>query len=587
MLALFATPWALLALLAIPALAVIYWLRNRYRRVPVSSLMLWAQERENRAGGLHVHRLQTPLLFFLELLAIVLLVFAAAGPLLSSTEESRPLVVVLDDSYSMLAGALDSPQSRGRAAALEEIRRGGYQSVRLVLAGDHPQVLGVSVRTSSEVLAQLEGWHCQTPTADLEGAIGLAAEVGGPRAQILVLSDHAPAVVPGRGSIQWRAFGTAHPNTAFVAAARSGSGGHERCSFEIANFSPQSVTTYFVVETGSPAVVLQRSSLQLAAMETRRIVLQLPPSTPAVEARLSADALKIDDRVILLSNARPPVRVAVELKDPTLRAMVEKALKASGRAVVTTAAPELLFTSEDDAPGATAWQVQLLRDKEAEAYVGPFVMERTHPLTQGLSLDGVVWGAGKTPQVSATPIILAGNVPLLTDSETAGGGHRLRLHFRPDLSMLQDSPSWPILICNMLEWRAATRAGLQRVNLRLGEAAALVTSPGVENVLVTDPGGVSRPVPVHYGRAVIRAETVGRYGIQAGDQQYAFAVNALNREESNLTHCGSGRWGEWSEPSAGTSAAHSASWILLLAAVTVLALHLWLVAGKRGKGGQP
>src|SRR5207237_8418944 len=79
MLPVFVTPWALAGLLALPALAAIYYLRTRFRRQPVSSLMLWLHQREAREGGLRVQRLQTPLVFFLELAALPLLPLAAAG----------------------------------------------------------------------------------------------------------------------------------------------------------------------------------------------------------------------------------------------------------------------------------------------------------------------------------------------------------------------------------------------------------------------------------------------------------------------------------------------------------------------------
>src|SRR5262245_49910249 len=104
MLPLLTTPLALAGLLALPALVLIYWLRKSSRRLPVSSLMLWADLTEVRAGGLRIQRLQTPLLFLLELLALVFLTAAAAGPRLPIAAGQRPLVVVLDDSYSMLAG---------------------------------------------------------------------------------------------------------------------------------------------------------------------------------------------------------------------------------------------------------------------------------------------------------------------------------------------------------------------------------------------------------------------------------------------------------------------------------------------------
>jgi hypothetical protein len=72
-----------------------------------------------------------------------------------------------------------------------------------------------------------------------------------------------------------------------------------------------------------------------------------------------------------------------------------------------------------------------------------------------LSLDGVVWGAGKTSLPAAASVITAGNIPLLTDVERAGGRHDLRLRFRPDLSTLQNSPNWPILIWNLIDWRGS------------------------------------------------------------------------------------------------------------------------------------
>ena len=49
-----------------------------------------------------------------------------------------------------------------------------------------------------------------------------------------------------------------------------------------------------------------------------------------------------------------------------------------------------------------------ITESEASAYLGPFVIDLTHPLTEGLSLGGVVWGAGVTEQLLGTPIITAG-----------------------------------------------------------------------------------------------------------------------------------------------------------------------------------
>ena len=89
----FALPWMLLGLLGLPALAAIYWLRSRAKLRTVSSLFLWIDQRRPRQGGRIFQRLQTPLTFFLELLAIAAIAIAAAAPASPVSQYARPLVI--------------------------------------------------------------------------------------------------------------------------------------------------------------------------------------------------------------------------------------------------------------------------------------------------------------------------------------------------------------------------------------------------------------------------------------------------------------------------------------------------------------
>ena len=166
--------------------------------------MLWANQQQARQGGLRVERLQTPLLFFLELLAIILLALAVAAPIIRTAQGAIPLMVVLDDSFSMLAGVDETPKSRAIAALEEQLAPQGFNplanhryAVRYVLAGTEPQVLNEAARTADEAIAQLEAWRCLSSSADLEAAISLAAELGGQKALILVLTDEPPPQILG------------------------------------------------------------------------------------------------------------------------------------------------------------------------------------------------------------------------------------------------------------------------------------------------------------------------------------------------------------------------------------------------------
>lgn len=587
----FTLPLGFLSLLAILGLATIYLLRTRSRRYPVSSLMLWVNQQRAREGGLRVDRLQTPLLFLLELLAIILLALAVAAPIIRTSQGAVPLMVVLDDSFSMLAGTGDTPKSRALAALDEKLASRRFNpfanrryAVRYVLAGTEPQLLNETARTTVEAIAQLDAWHCLSPFADLEAAISLAAELGGAKALILVLTDDSPAELMESDRMQWWSFGISRSNVAFVNATRTATDSGERCLLEITNLSPNVRSTELIVEAvdataGELTPPLHRSALEMDPRTTRRIFLNLPPETPPLRARIGDDALAIDNEVTLLPRPRKPVLVDIRIQDARLRSLVENALASADRAMSVKTGPELLFLDDtataDDS--VEAWSMRIITESETSAYLGPFVIDLTHPLTEGLSLDGVVWGAGVKEQFMGTPIITAGNVPLLTDTEQLTGAHEIRLRLHPDFSTLQNSPNWPILMWNLLQWRASQTPGLEHTNLRLGDLTTLRTELGVSSVEVTSPDGALRVQPVLDRTINLKAETVGIYEIRAGSDQFAFSSNALYQSESDLTDKTTGQWGAWGEVTLRWWGYQSFAWFFLLLAIGILTLHLILV----------
>jgi len=587
----FTFPFAFIALLAVPALIAIYWLRNQARERRVSSLLLWLDERQMWEGGRRIHRLQTPLLFFLELLAILSLVTAAAGPMMRAGESGRPLVVVLDDSFSMLAGAGkdgDAGSARYRAirAIESELKSKRYEPVRFALAGESPQLLGEAANNADQAIKLLRNWRCGAPAAKLEEAIAFAFELGGPRARVLAVTDHAPQQELSDSRLQWWSFGSSQRNFAFVNATRTLRDDEDRILLEIANVSSSSGSTTLSVESGEPgnpqSLIRNPQSIQLGAGETRRVLLTLKSGAPALRARLSDDALLVDNEVTLAPESSGNVRVDLRVRDAALRALVEKTVNSSPNASLSVNKPGLVITDESDAKmeDVEAWTLQIIGEKDAASFLGPFVIDRSHPLSEGLSLGGVVWGGGKSRQLAGTPVVNAGDVPLLTDLERAGR-HELRLRLRPDLSTLQESPNWPILIWNLINWRAQAAPGLRQTNLRLGGDATLTVESGVESVSVVDPRRITRQLPARDKTVLIKADTAGVYEISANRNKYSFAANALQREESDLTRAASGRWGNWANATALQWEYRSVAWVLLLLALIALAVHAWLVA-RRG-----
>jgi hypothetical protein len=358
MLPVFTTPLALLGLLALPALAGIYLFHRRSRLHTVSSLLLWSDPRIASDGGRRIERLRLPLLFWLELLVILALVLAAAGPYLPAHTRARPLVVVLDDSFSMQAGGADSPRDRAARALVDELRPN--ERTRLILAGDRPRILGDFADRTAGIEPLLEGWTCRSATARLDAAIALAREIGGPESGIVVLTDRAPESPPTDGRLRWWAFGTPRPNWAFESASRAVGPRGDRLLLEVANLADEPRFTTLRLEAMESAKELKRSELHLGPGETHRLVIEVPEV--AVRATVTADDLPFDDQVVLVPSVRKSVRCDVRVGEAKLQAALERAVKASGSGTADADAHLVFLAGNAAAPARNPLIASRFRD---------------------------------------------------------------------------------------------------------------------------------------------------------------------------------------------------------------------------------
>ncbi|MEO0514804.1 MAG: VWA domain-containing protein [Planctomycetota bacterium] len=653
-------PLLLVGLAALPMVAGIYWLRTRFRRQEVSTLFLWQSAVDAQGGGRKKSRLQTPLTLLLELLAIVLLVLAATAPRVLRAGQTVAVTVVLDDSYSMRAIDERGVDSRERAIETlrEELHGLPRYTARLISAGAEPQVLGEPVSDWAGVEKILTGYRCEAPTSDIGGALALASEIGGPRGRLLVLSDHpmpenmrsrveatsmiAEQATPDAsaeeeavwGRLRWRAVGQPGNNVALIHAVRSLDADRgDTVLIELMNhwattarpsltLSVGTAEADYTADPSSHAVgesLIEVDQRQVELLPGRVKRLWLRPSEAAgrpVVVRLEEDALNADNRVVLMPIESRPLGVSVELEDPALRRAVTQAVEASGNAVVVSEGAGLVFTDRltevDATPRGGAWMVRFDRGdgsvgtKEAQAFLGPFVIDRSHPLAEGLSLTGLVWSVA-SPEVSPTeppsaaaeplgrPIVTAGNEVLLSDEARRGAGHVLTWRLWPERSTVLQSAAFPILVWNIIEWRRADRPGVSPVNARPGVPISITTAAAQGEVRVrwVQDGGAARGARVEEDgkedvlsvvdrRVVYSPKEPGVYEIQADDRRYRLAVNGGSEAESDLRGAGADDFGRWDDRVAIEREYQGLSWALGLFALGLLASHAWWL-GRAGR----
>jgi hypothetical protein len=590
----FLMPLGLWGLLALPLLIGIYFLRQQFKRRRVSALFLWRDQLQDLRKGTHVETFKPSVLFFLEFLAILLLVLAAAKPVRTSLRNGRELFVILDDSYSMQAGRDESARDRSRRALQKELAlREGFP-VTFLRAGRIPEILARATTSPDEIGAALDQWHCLSDQANLGGAMVFAADLSRGRGDLLVLTDREPGsgtyLLPG---VKWQAHGRPLGNLAFTKGFRVPRRAFDVVQFEIENFSTEPREIELVISGGNPRQELRREKLSIESRGFRRISADVDSKLLYVQAELPDDHLSLDNRLFLVKNPRPPMRVDLQVTDPVLRGILTKAVEASDLAVISEKKPHMRIVQVEAPPLAsspppkTGFRVNVISGKKPQSYVGPFIQDHTNALTDGLHLEGVLWGADPGLVLPGMPVIGAGNIALLTQRQ-AGSGFELNMQLAPEASTLQYSTDWPILWWNILRLRQSGFSGWESENLRLGGICRLRLSEGVSEVQLRQAvgGAEIQAGRILDGVAEFDSPGPGLFIGKAAEDEPYLAINTLQVAESNVTGAAAGEWGSWIQTENPVVATmYSFAWLLLLSALALLTLHHYLMA--REPAGMP
>ncbi len=536
----FATPWALLWLLAVPAVLVLHLFRRRLVERRVAASFLFPPERlVTTAGRTRTRLLRTPSLW-LECLAAAVLALWLAGPSFGGAA-ARHVVFVLDDSASMGAGAAK------KAVAAVTARAGSLASrdrVTILRTGPRPVTVLGPGDVPSAAAGALAAWHPVQPSHDPVPTLDLARELAAGGGEVVFCTDRAPAVPAPDVTVL--AFGTPAANCAILTARRVLRAGGEDLLVRVGAVGAIGGNELTIdlgdgVAPAREAVVFEEGIAD--------VTLRLPPGTGTVHLRLAGDALSIDDEAWLLPAPERVVAVCDLLAAESRAALqIARVFAATERVrfvgdprdaqLVLTATPGMLR------PG----QLEMVIDAgpgERDAWRGPFVVDRSNGLFAGVHLQGVVWASGRGGLPGAV-LVAAGKKALATE-DAVDVGRRVRLDLDASVGNLVRSPDWPVLWTNVVEACRAEVPGVEEPNTLVGGEVrylrTLVAGKGDREVVLEAPDGERIA-----GRG---ARTVGfvpaRTGVHrvVGDGGVELArvgVRFLDPAESDLRGLASGEW---------------------------------------------
>lgn len=589
----FANPWGLLALLALPAIAVIHLYHRRFPPLVVAGAHLWGVETEVRSAGRRRDRLPITATLLLELTAALLLGLLLGQPRIGALGTATHLVVVLDNSASMQSHAEGQPSLRDRAIAeldrrMAELSRGSV--VTVLLTGRRPAMLAGPAVPWSEAKPLLAAWQPSAPRHEFQPAWDRAAQFAENTGRLLFLTDALPPDdAPLPKGMEVVALGRPLDNVALTAARWTfdSSQGKGRVFLRVENFGRRDADVT-VTGTAKGQTVFERT-VRLDIGEGVPLESDVAGGLGqlTVTLRVAGDALPVDNVVTLIEPKARLVTVANTLPDGAAARLTRRVLEhIPDWQPGDVSAAHLHIGPAGELPpsrpdlwwlGVGPLDLSEAAQMAAIDLAGPYLIEKQHPLLAGITLGGVIWGGVQPLDRDVLPLISAGRYPLLSQlNGTQTTGYLLNIDL--SRSNLADSPDWPVLLSNLVELRREDLPGLRRWNYRLNEEIRFRLADAAagtgELQLLHD--GTSRPLARARLVELPPLSETGIYEIRDGGQSLGrFAVNFFDPAESTLTNLRTGhRAPIIADPHAAFRLDSPYSWLILLGLAAILAAVL-------------
>jgi Ca-activated chloride channel homolog len=499
--------------LAIPLIAL-HFRRRRPPRRAVGSLLAWRDLPKVGGGGAgRIARPPLPLLLALQLLALLLLVFALAHPAGNKSATASSRVYVVDESMWMGAEAGGGTRIDAARAALRERLAAvpGDEAVRIVGAGATPTVLYEGdAAAAGRAVADL---RAESGPANLAAALRLAAGLrAGDGSQVVLWrapEEAAPAVRGGGSSYEDLAVGREVADVGLGdAGAHCGQLGAEPCEVFVRVTDRGGAARRVPVRIAVGGEPTRTVTVAVPAGGSAPLVFTAPPGAAVQLGLPPGDGLAADDsafvsvpapggeRITLVgerTRALPLARALASVPGVQLRLRTPRTYEPTDPGTSDLlvlddfvprgglpGAPGLLLVDPPRFPGG-----HLLGTMHDSRLSGT---EAASPLLEGVELASLTIGAGASRRLalpaSLTAAAWSSEGPLIA-SGIEDGRRVATLSFEPSESNLPQLPAFPTLIDNIVAWSQR----LAPPTAAAGVPFALSEPPGTTVVEVTPAAG--------------------------------------------------------------------------------------------------
>jgi hypothetical protein len=595
-------PAGLLALLALPAILLLYILKVKRPEVRVSTIMFWRRHLADRQANAPWQRLRRSLLLIVQLAAALAIALALIRPgVIGAAGVGTTTVILLDASPSMRTTDVDP--NRFAAAQAQAKQRADQlspgQEMAVVLVGEHPQLLAPPTSDTAVLNSAIDRARPSGAAGDLGEAISLANALLAGRAggsMVLLGDGHSkqPATPPALAApLTYIPIGTSGENMAIEAISRQ----NGVVFLRLANYGRTGRD--LKVEMYSDGRLVDALPARVDGNNTTDLVWNnLPSGTRVLEARLSPhDVFALDDSAWLVTAAPPPHKALLVTVDPTQNGFLQKALGLRPGLELTVQKPEEykagglydLFVFDGWLPpGATLPQPALIIDPPqgrgpvpAGQQVDPggvLPANPREPLLGHVNLKDVhVQSASRVTVPSGWRTVIGATENALV---MVHEGEPRVVEFTFDIhhSDLPLRAAFPILVQNLVSYLLP--GGFENQAYPLGAAVTLAPEPDAKALTVNTPAGrvinLSKPFAPFVDTAIPGVYTVTQQ-LPEGTRVSRFVVQLQDPTASRISPGAAPVTQEAAKPSGPLPRGTLEIWPWLAAAALVLAGAEWLI----------
>lgn len=563
-----------------------YFFRKRYETKTISSTLFWEQSMRETRVSPYLKNLQRNALFYLQMAALLLLVFILVGPFLNKEEAvGGHTMMIVDTSASMLVSKEGATLFDRQQEAMKELAasRSGAP-ITIVTTGKEPVIVAREETDGEAVATAIDSLVVSYEHESMDRALEFArsiASAGGADIHVYTDALDRAAFSEGDDMISWTIHGSEdEPVNVFIdkfGAVKAPKG--TEAIVKIVNDSDANQTGDVHITDAMTGQTLVEETFSIESGKDMLLSFKDLPDSRAMRAEIVVeDDYEVDNIAhVLLGN-----EIGEAVVDGQLHELVKKAFEVVGLSVTTGSTNEMLAAQDGSIvvtndvsflkKGETPVIIIGRNDKPTEPVSG-VIQSSADPLFTIADISDVYVSALYPAFTSYTTIATIGDKPFIQRSK------------RGDIVVLADieltdwplHPSFPLFV-----WSAAEvlRSDTDTLGIFVPNERKVVLSGGAENgmeVYTMDDEYVTTFVD---GSSFMAPSHPGIYKARDGGAEKLFSVE-LERAEKELVVGSSYRIGRIDSAEGTEEGKNLIGWLFLLPLLLLLLIE-WEVQRRRG-----